>query len=188
MSSGNTRKRVQELLNAPFRPKKSRRSSPSPPSASRLASSNTPANTLDTCNLGSASLTRASASSAHTLAGSAYVSPTIPVPMKNEAFQMAIHKYIDNLSDDDKVAFQSAADVMEMLGELPQGKSRISSSQMQKVQKVLRCVKQFSGSVIICIQHSPQISSLVMGGLNCILAVSSYPLITPFITYSMNLL
>ena len=101
---------------------------------------------------------------------------------------MAIHKYIDNLSDDDKVAFQSAADVMEMLGELPQGKSRISSAQMQKVQKVLQCVKQFSGSVIICIQHSPQISSLVMGGLNCILTVSAYSLITSFITYSMNLL
>ena len=175
MSSGNRRKRAQELLNSPFRPKKkkSRCSSPSP---SRSAFSNTPANTLDTSNVESGSLTGASANA---LAGSASAtgdqsqSLTILVSMKNEAFQKAIHKYIDNLSDDDKVAFQSATDVMEKLGELQQGKSRVSSSQMQKIQNLLKCVKLLSESVIICIQHRPQISSLVMGGLNCILTVST---------------
>lgn len=96
--------------------------------------------------------------------------------MKNEAFQQAIQAYIDNLSSDDKIAFQSATDVMQRLGELQQGKSYISSSyasHMQKAQKVLQCVKQFLGSITICIQHHPEISSLVVGGLNCILTVGT---------------
>ena len=102
--------------------------------------------------------------------------PAIAVPLKNEAFQKAIQECLDNMSDDDKEAFRSATDVIEKLGELQQGKSRISSShttRTQKVQKVLQCVRQFLGSVAICIQHHPEVSALVVGGLNCILTVSS---------------
>ena len=97
--------------------------------------------------------------------------------VQNEAFQKATQEYIDHLSDDDKVAFQSATDIMEKLGELQQGRFRISSShttRVQKVQKVLQCVKQFLGSIAICIQHHPEISSLVVGGLNCILTVGTF--------------
>lgn len=101
-------------------------------------------------------------------------SPTISMPVRNEAFQKAIQEYINNLSDDDKVAFHSATDVMEKIEEMQKSKSRITPTQVQKMKKALQCVKQFLGSVIICIQHSPEISTLVVGGLNCILTVSTY--------------
>ena len=39
------------------------------------------------------------------------------------------------------------------------------------MEKVLQCVKSFMGSLVVFIQHSPQISSLVVGGVNCILTV-----------------
>ena len=98
----------------------------------------------------------------------------ISVPVKNEAFQTAIQEYIDKLPDDDKVAFHSATDVMEKLAEL---QSHISSphTRMQRVQKVLQCVKQFLGSIAIYIEHHPKISTLVVGGLHCVLTVH-----TPF--------
>ena len=102
------------------------------------------------------------------------------MPVKNEAFLQAIQEYINNLSNDDKVAFQSATDVMEKLEELQKGKSRTSNShhthmqKVQKVQKVLQSVKQFLVSISICIQHNPEVSSLVVGGLHCILMVSIY--------------
>lgn len=199
-SGSKTRERVQkfgELLKAPFHRNRSRSSSPSPGSAPVPAFSNALANTPDTTvhsNVISGSLIRGSASStgggvasSSTLVHPAHAtgvqppgpqSPTISVPVKNEAFQKAIQKYIDNLPDDDKDAFQSATDVMKKLGELQQDNSRISSShttRVQKVQKVLQCVQQFLGSIAICIQHSPEISSLVVGGLHCILTVSTYP-------------
>ena len=82
----------------------------------------------------------------------------------------AIQEYIDNLSDDDKVAFLSATDFMQ------QGISHISSSHIFRVEKAQKGVEQF---LLSFVQHSPEIPSLVVGGLNCILTVS---------TYSINLL
>ena len=188
MSSGKGKKRFQELLEVPFRHKKSRSSSPS--TTPRPALSSTTSNTIIPTNAMLRSLVGASAStsigtaSSSTLAGPAYAtrhqslnpqsSPTSTL-VKNDSFQKAIQEYIHNLSDDDKVAFQSATDVMEELGKLQQGGLRIPTSHstwIQKVQKVLQCMKQFLGSVAICVQHSPQISSLVVGGLHCILTVS----------------
>ena len=195
MSSGKSRKRVQELLEVPFRHKRPRSSSPSSASIPRPAFSNTPANTQTNTtipgNVISGSLITASAStnvgiaSSGTLAGPMYTTGyqalnpqplVIPVLVKNEAFQQAIQEYINQLSDDDRLAFQSATDVMEKLEELQQRKPNtftFHSTRIQKVQKVLQCLKQFMGSIAICIQHSPQISSLVVGGLNCILTVST---------------
>ena len=98
-------------------------------------------------------------------------SSEISVPKKNQVFQKAIQNYIDKLSNDDKEAFQSASDVMDKLGALPPAKSHLSISVMQKLQKVQQYVNQFLGSIAICIQQSLEISSLVMGGLNCILRV-----------------
>lgn len=172
-----TRERVQkfgELLKTPFRHNRSKSLSASPISILRPASPDT------------AILSNVIAgSSASTLAGLVHATedqsldpqpPTSSVLVKNEAFQKAIQEYIDNLSDDDKVAFQSATDVMEKLGDLQQSNSRNSSSHStctRKVQKVLQCMKQFLGSTAICIQHHPEITSLVVGGLNCILTVST---------------
>ena len=186
------RERVQkfgELLKAPFHRNKSRSSSPRPPSIQKPAFSSTPATTPGATVLISGSLARASTDkgiapsstsvgTTHTAGDKSLNSQSlaIPVPEKNGAFQKAVQEYINNLSDDDKAAFQSATDVMEKLGEMQQAKSRVSSShntRVQKVQKVLQCVQRFLGSIAICIQHSPEISSLVVGGVHCILMVST---------------
>ena len=95
----------------------------------------------------------------------------ISVPVENEA---AVQECINNLSNDDKLAFQSATDVMEKLGCLQQGKPRISSFLITRIHKVQQCLKQFLVSIAICIQHNDAISSLVMGGLHCILMVSKF--------------
>ena len=114
-------------------------------------------------------------------------SPAISVPVRNEAFQKAVLEYIDKLSEDDQEAFQSATDVMEKLEQLPQGGFRISTSytdRMVKVQKVLGCVKKFLGSIAISIQHHPDVSSIVLGGLHYVLTVSTCPInILIFVEY-----
>ena len=194
MSPGNTRKRVRqfgELLEAPFRPKRPKSTRPGLTSAL----SNNTSGTTTLSNPISRSVTQATGSTynriatSSTLAGPAHAignqspnpqSPTVPVSLKNEIFQKAIQKYIDNLSDNDKVAFQSTPDVMEKLRELSQGKPHTSGSYttcMQRVRKVLQCVQRFLESIKICIQHHPEISSLVVGGLHCILTVSTVLLI-----------
>lgn len=48
----------------------------------------------------------------------------------------------------------------------------ISRSVGTRVEKVLLCMRSFVSSVSICIQHHPDISSLVLGGFNCVLTVS----------------
>ena len=153
---------------APFRrdnsrgPSRSRSPTPTPSTDGRNTSARTPDTTLlSNVPPGSSGETDRATVDSRTFAA-------IAVPLKNEAFQKAIQECLDNLSDDDKEAFRSATDVIEKLGELQQGKSRISSSHTtgtQKVQKVLQCVKQFLVSVAICIQHHSEVSSLVVGGL-----------------------
>ena len=187
MSSGKKRERVREFLTAPFQRHKSGSRSPSPSPASSLipgpALSDTPANTPNATLLsddisGSSSTTDKGFGSTVLATGDQPPNPQSPAtPIKSGAFQKAIQEYMDNLSDDDKAAFQSATDVMEKIGELQQGKSRTPSSptRMQKVQNVLQCVKKFLGTVAICIQQNPEITSLVVGGLNCILTVGAYP-------------
>ena len=93
------------------------------------------------------------------------------LPVKNETFQKEIQGYINKLSNGDKEAFRSAPDFMNMLGALHQGKSRISHSVKQKLQQVQKDVKEFLGSIAICIQQSLEIYSLAVAGLNCILGV-----------------
>ena len=100
-------------------------------------------------------------------------SPSFPV-MRDETLQQAIQEYVGDLSDDDKAAFQSAPDIMKRIqGLQDNGKLLISSPLMTRVENVLQCVKSFMGSLAIFIQHSPQISSLVIGGVNCILTVGT---------------
>lgn len=172
MSSGKSRKRqFGELLHVPFRHKRSRSSSPTP----SLAPSSTPV-TNTSNNVLSQPRIRASGSAGSggpphaTGHQSQALQPPIHYhPVENEAFQMAIQKYLANLSEDDKVAFRSATDVREKLRE-----SHISSStRMQRVEKVLQCVNRFLASTAICIQQHPEISSIVVGGLHCILVVST---------------
>ena len=100
-------------------------------------------------------------------------SPSLPA-MEDETLQQAIQEYLETLSDDDKAAFRSAPDIMERLQEMQRnGKFLISNSLTNRVEKVLQCVKSFMGSLTVFIQHSPEISSLVVGGINCILTVGS---------------
>lgn len=95
-----------------------------------------------------------------------------PVPVKNDALEKAIQEYVNKLSDEDKKAFQSAPDVIERLRKMQDNdKPLVSSSITTRVEKVLQCVKHFMGSLSIFIQQSPEISSLVVGGVNCILTV-----------------
>ena len=116
-----------------------------------------------------------------TLPGTAHASGTkpfnLPPPVlsRNRAFDRAVEvvqqKHF-NLSDDDRAAFQSASDVdvMEELRRAQHGASRISDS-LTRAQKVLESVNRLMGPLAIFIQHSPEISSLVVGGLKCILMV-----------------
>ena len=93
-------------------------------------------------------------------------------PANDEVLQKAIQKYISKLSNDDRTAFQSASDVIEHLHKMQgDAKSPISSSCTTRVERVLQCIKSFMGSLSIFIQQSPEISSLVVGGVNCILTV-----------------
>ena len=100
-------------------------------------------------------------------------SPTAPVPAKSEAFKKAVQEFVDSLSYEDKAAFQSPSDIMERLQAMQNCQnSRVSSSLTTRVQDVLQCVKNFLGSISILIQSNPEIASLVVGGINCILTVS----------------
>lgn len=104
--------------------------------------------------------------------------PTATAPATNEAFQIAIQAFInDRLPADVKKDFQSASEIMQTLQMMQAHRSRpgntmhISSSVSDRVKKVLEGLRHFTGSVAICVQHSPEISSLVIGGVNCILVV-----------------
>ena len=99
-------------------------------------------------------------------------SPAAPVPAKKGAFEIAIQNFVKGLSDDDKEAFKSSSDIMEKLQKMQDDPgSRISSSLPPRVKNILQFVQKFMGSIGILIQHSPEISSLVVGGVNCILTV-----------------
>ena len=122
-----------------------------------------------------ASPRHASASSA---AGTQFVNLqylTLPVPAKkDEALQKAIQNCIDALSDEDKAALRPAPDDLERLQEIQcNGKSPIPSFPTPCVEKLLQFFENFMGSLAIFFQQSPEISSLVVGGVNCILTVGS---------------
>ena len=90
-------------------------------------------------------------------------------PVENETLKMDIQKCINNIPNDDKNAFQSATDIIAKIRKLPP----VKSSFIPRIQKVLRCVEEFLDSIAICIPDDPQISRLGVGGLNCILTVST---------------
>ena len=98
---------------------------------------------------------------------------TPPAPAtKDTALQKAIQEYVNTLSGEDKTAFRSASDIIEHLQKMQcNQKTLISSSLTSRVEKVLQCVKNFMGSISGFLQSNPEISSLVVGGLNCILTV-----------------
>lgn len=112
---------------------------------------------------------------------------TPPVLVKNdEALQKAIQKYLNTLSDEDKAAFQSAPDIIEHLHKMQcNRKPTIPDSLTTRVEKVLQCVRGFMGSLAIFIQHNPEISSLVVGGVNCILTVGNLFWSSPAYSESM---
>ena len=163
------------------RDKPSREVSPAP---SRPTSSPAPSSNAISGHTTAVGTSTGSMASTHsTLLGPAHAAavqplnlrPLVPMPSKNQAFESAVKVILrkhDNLSGDDKAAFQSAldVDVMEELRKAQHGTSRISGS-LTRVQKMMDCINQFMGPLAIFIQHSPEISSLVVGGLSCILMV-----------------
>ena len=118
-------------------------------------------------------------------AGTQPMNPQLPPPplsVRDEALQKAMQDCILQLSGDDKVAFESAPDVIERLQEMQYNdKSAITPSSLAtRVAKVLQCIKQFMGSLAIFIQHHPEISSLVVGGVNCILTVGTSSILASY--------
>lgn len=102
------------------------------------------------------------------------MNPQLPPPVPANAFQKAIQKYVKELSDSDKAAFLKAPNVMDRLQEIQRnGESPIPSSLTSRVEKVLQGVKFFMSSLGIFIQQNPDISSLVVGGVNCVLTVGT---------------
>ena len=106
--------------------------------------------------------------------------PATPVPAKNEAFEKAIMLYINQLTEADKKAFLDASSILDRLKETQNdqsgsgGKSRTPGQFTDRLQKALQCVQRFMGSIVVSIGHHPQISSLVVGGFNCILTVGTF--------------
>ncbi|KAF8251709.1 hypothetical protein K440DRAFT_636958 [Wilcoxina mikolae CBS 423.85] len=94
---------------------------------------------------------------------------SIPDP----ALKIAIERYVKELPEDDRNAFESAKDVLDEIRMIDQTHSQASSSRSfgTRISKVLQLINKFLGSVAICIQHSPAISSLVVGGLHCVLSL-----------------
>lgn len=111
----------------------------------------------------------------HATAGPTHTTaPPSQVLATDEALQKAIQEYIGKISNDDKEAFRNAPDIIERLQEMQSNKKpRIPSSFTTRVENVLQCVRCFMSSLAIFIQQSPEISSLVVGGVNCILTVST---------------
>lgn len=141
-------------------------------------STNLPINSLGSCGQSGAATPAPTQPTPTHAAGTQPTSFQFPAPLvqpkQDEVLQKAIQEYVKQLSDDDKAAFQSAPDILEHLQEMQRnGKSLISSSLTARVEKVLQCVKHFMSSLGLFIQHSPQVSSLVVGGVNCILTVST---------------
>lgn len=171
------REKFKKFLEAPL----SRLSRGTSPGPSRPTSSPVPSNSAIYGHTITAGTGTGSTASVHsTLPGPVHAAqtqpldlkPLAPVPPKNPAFENAMAVILQNLSDDDKAEFKLASekDVMEELRKAQGGTSRISGS-LARVQKVLGCINRFMGPLGILIQHNPDISSLVVGGLSCILMV-----------------
>ena len=86
--------------------------------------------------------------------------------------QKAIQEYVNQLSDDDKAAFLCAPNIMELIQNSQSGRE-FHISLTTRVEEVLQCVRAFMSCLGILIPLSPEISSLAVGGINCILAVST---------------
>ena len=100
--------------------------------------------------------------------------PTPPAPVKCEAFEKAIQAYTTTLSNEDKDAFKEAPDIIEHLKTMQLNRKRlISDSLTSRVANVLQCIRTFMSSLMIIIGHHPEMSSLVVGGVNCILVVGT---------------
>lgn len=89
------------------------------------------------------------------------------------AFEQALQKCVADLSEDDKAAFKSAEDVMRKIQLLNKvgSKLRLESGLSDRVQKVLDFVRQFTNLIQTFVRYSPEISSLAVGGVNCVLSV-----------------
>lgn len=51
-------------------------------------------------------------------------------------------------------------------------KKSLSRTFGARIEKLLQLMNSFMNSVVICIQSNPEVSSLIVGGINCALSVS----------------
>ena len=142
------------------------------------------------CNVApEAQLTAESASTGITSADGTLLSPTkeigakslnlqslTKVPAQTLAIVQTIKDYVDSFSHNDREPFRFAPDIVEKLWELQRSQSRICSipgALTTRAQKVIRCMKSFVVSITSVIQPLPEICSLAVGGVNCVLTVSA---------------
>lgn len=117
--------------------------------------------------------------SGHPTAGSMQAAgalSTLLVPAGDGALERVMQEYVSKLSNDDKEAFVRSApqDIIGHLQKIQHNiRSPITNTHMTRVEKVLQHIKKFMSSLTIIIQHHPEISSLVLGGFNCILMVGN---------------
>lgn len=99
---------------------------------------------------------------------------TLLVPAGDGVLERVMQEYESKLSNDDKEAFQYPQDIIGRLQEMQlDSRSAISNTHITRVEKVLQCLRRFMSSLTTFIQHHPEISSLVVGGFNCIMTVSN---------------
>jgi hypothetical protein len=98
----------------------------------------------------------------------------------NPAFLDALKEYEEKLSDEERKEFDptTAASPQSLLSAALQldtdHRERSSSRSLAcRVKKILESMDRFMGVLCIAIQHSPEVSSLVVGGIRCILDVRS---------------
>lgn len=77
------------------------------------------------------------------------------------------------MPEKDKAAFQCAGDIMDNIRAMDNKNAATSISRDfgVRIEKILQFIKRFATTVGACVQFSPEISSLVVGGMNCVLTV-----------------
>ncbi|PGG98467.1 hypothetical protein AJ80_09528 [Polytolypa hystricis UAMH7299] len=99
---------------------------------------------------------------------------------QNAALELAIRKHLDQLSDDEKDAFQNAAISLTEDGLLDQVRHldtdhkavSVFRHRAEQISKLFRFLDLFMGGITVSIQHSPEISSLIIGGIRLVLDIA----------------
>ena len=102
-----------------------------------------------------------------------------PLISRNAAFADALQQHVLKLSPVESAAFRAShqsltpESILVKVKAYDQAHNRGSASRKcaEKVDKSLRILNQFLASIAIAIQSNPDLSSLIVGGLRCIVDV-----------------